>query len=134
MEERRQIATLWINLRTCSHFWCHQTMKPATRAATVARNVVGRAVSPPHINAAINARQGLEHYSSVVHGDGESVVNCKERDESHDESHSCYAAGIPVQRGRARASIKQGMQWSFYHLVKNRRRLSPRVHTGSCWL
>ena len=34
-------------------------MKPATRAATVARNVVGSAVSPPHINAEVLAGKGL---------------------------------------------------------------------------
>jgi len=52
VEERRQIATLWSDLRSCSRFRCHATMTPATAAATAARTVVGSAASPPHINAA----------------------------------------------------------------------------------
>ena len=77
MEERRQIATLWINLRTCSHFWCHQTMKPAIRAATAARNVVGSAVSPPHIYAEVLASKGgRARYTTMVN---ESSTAMRER-------------------------------------------------------
>ena len=60
MEERRQIATLWSDLRSCSRFRCHETMTPATAAATAARTVVGSAASPPHINAEVLAGKGLE--------------------------------------------------------------------------
>jgi hypothetical protein len=60
VEERRQIATLWSELRSCSRFRCHETIAPATAAATAARTVVGSAASPPHINAEVLARQGQE--------------------------------------------------------------------------
>ena len=60
MEERGQVAMLWSDLRSCSHFLCHETTPPVATAATTAKTVVGSAVSPPHINAAIIARQGLE--------------------------------------------------------------------------
>ena len=68
MEERRQIATLWSDLRSCSRFRCHETMELATTAATAARTVVGSAVSPPHINAALLTRKGR---TSAVNDDGE---------------------------------------------------------------
>ena len=60
MEERRQIATLWSDLRSCSRFRCHETMESATAAATAARTVVGSAVPPPHINAEVLAGKGHE--------------------------------------------------------------------------
>ena len=60
MEERRQIATLWSELRSCSRFRCHETMEPATTAAIAARTVVGSAASPPHINAEVLAGKGHE--------------------------------------------------------------------------
>ena len=60
VEERRQIATLWSELRSCSRFRCHETMELATTAATAARTVAGSAVSPPYINAAISAGKGHE--------------------------------------------------------------------------
>ena len=60
MEERRQIATLWSDLRSCSRFRCHETLAPATTAATAARTVVGSAVSPPHINAEVLAGKAHE--------------------------------------------------------------------------
>ena len=60
MEERRQIATLWSELRSCSRFQCHETIELATTAAAAARTVAGSAVSPPHINAALFTRKGHE--------------------------------------------------------------------------
>mgnify|MGYP006900104092 FL=1 len=60
MEERRQVAMLWSDLRSCSHFLCHETTPPVATAATTAKTVVGSAVSPPHINAALLTRKGHE--------------------------------------------------------------------------
>ena len=67
MEERRQVAMLWSDLRSCSHFLCHETTPPVATAATTAKTVVGSAVSPPHINAEVLASKGgRAQYTTMV--------------------------------------------------------------------